>query len=213
MNKGVLYYTFLNRIKDRPFLLFYIVGVVLYFIFLYFSVPFNKNSIDFFVKGPITLFLIYFSLVSGLNGLGKDKDRGYLEILLTKSVKIEELLLSYYITYLFFSIFFLAVIYCPTMMFFGSGFNLTFNILIISPILYILLYVSYTIFFSVITKENMYIVAIIILNIFCALLPQINIKFKIISENLFPDGNLKKLIVVLVLLVLSLIFIRRQKKV
>lgn len=212
MNKSVLFYTFLNRIKDKTFLLFYIVGLVNYFILLYFSIPFNEHSFIFFIKGTGPLFLIYYSLISGINGLGKDRNRGYLEILLTKPIKIGELVFSYYITYVFFSVIFFLIIFLPTVLYFGHEFNLTFNTLIISPLVIILFYVSYSIFFSIITMGNMYIASIIILNMFCASIPQINKKLEIIPKILLPQDDWKKLIIAVVLLMLSIFFISKQKK-
>lgn len=210
MNKGVLYYIFLNRIRDKSFLLFYIVGAVLYFITFYFSMPFNEDSFEFFRYGIAPFFSIYFSIISGINGLGKDEGRGYFEILLTKPIRTVELLLGYYVIYVISSLLFLIVVILPTVFYYAYDFHSQFNGLIISCIVEILFYTSFTIFFSNITRDNMYIASMIIL-IISPMARYINKKLEIIQKIFFPQAEWRKLVIVVVILTLSLFFIRRKR--
>lgn len=210
MNKGVLYYIFLNRRRDKAFLLFYIIGVVLYFITLYFSMPFNEDSFEFFTHATVPFFSIYFSIISGINGLGKDIGRGYFEILLTKPIRIVELLLGYYVVYIISSIFFLIVVILPTVFYYAYDFHSQFNGLIISFIVEVLFYTSFTIFFSIITRDNMYIASMIIL-IISPMARYIDKKLEILQKILSPQDEWRKLIIVFVSLLLSLFFIRQKR--
>ncbi len=209
MNKGVLYYIFLNRRRDKSFLLFYIVGAVLYFITLYFSMPFNEDSFELFTH-VTDLILIYFCIISGINGLGKDIGRGYFEILLTKPMRITELLLGYYVIYIISSTLFLIVVTLPTLFYYAYDFHSQFNGLIISYLVLILFYTSFTIFFSIINRDNMYIASMIIL-IIAPLAQYINKKLEIIRKILFPQDDWRQLIIVVVILILSLFFIRQKR--
>lgn len=211
MNKGALKYTFLSRLKDKTFFLFYIVGVVLYGLIVFFSIPFSKGTFDLFIKGIVNFFLIYFCLVANINGLGKDKSRGYLEIILTKPIQMKELIFSYFYVNIFYSLVIYFVIIFPTILYFGADFNFKLIYSLISHLLTILLFTTYTILFSLLVKENMFIVAIIIMIMFSSSAPFINKKLAFISKIINPIDNIHKVIVSVFVIILILLISSRTK--
>jgi len=206
MNKGCIYYIILNRIKDRAFLFFYLLLIIFaaYTVYKPWDFTLGQEYFDALLKQMI-MYSVFFPLIMGINGFGKDWERGYLELILSKPVKIGELVISYYIVSFLFSILPFVFILWPKIIYIGHHYNFSLYF-ILTQLTLILLILSYISLFTVLVKGNMYIVIFflfLVLNITTKEIAILNKFFHL----LFPRDNSLKIIISIIVFIISLLIV------
>ncbi len=180
-----LYYIIISRIKDKGFLIFYIAGFGLYFVFYFLNFPITESSLEVFKSDVIIILTIYFSLISGINGIGIDNKSEYSNILFSKPINKFMFYLSYYCVYLLSLILFLILIFYPSLVLF-SKVTISLKDFIFRPLFKAILIISYVMLFSVMFKGNMYMPSYILYLIILEFGSKWNDKVKYLKEILLP---------------------------
>ncbi len=209
MNRAVVYYILKNRLRDRTFWLFELAGLTIFAVFLV-SMRGGPNALPLFANGIGPLFLIYSSIVSGVNGLGKDRGRGYLEILLTRPVSLPALAAGYYSAHVLLSVAVYGLTYPPALILWGKGASLSPDLMIVLPLTTIALFSAYSILFSLLANENAFITMAFLMIILCFAIPMVAPRLTPLLRIAWPVGPLGKIAVTMVLLGSSWVLSKRK---
>ena len=162
--KGLVLYAVFSKLRNKNYLTLLLIGIGLWISWSFYSPPVDPRLYEGFWVS-FFLFAAYFALISTLNSIGKDRERGYTEMLFSRPISSLSYLFAWWISFLIYTLIPMILFMFPVAVYFHGKYGLRIEGLG-GMFLSILLIISYSLFFSTFLQGNSSILLTLILLFF-----------------------------------------------